>query len=173
MLKPLLLRASLSAAALTVVALAPVEAAAQKETGDRLPKKKDKKFPKKAGPRKELTKAADDEDKPSGKSAAKAAAKAAAKEAAKEAAKADAKRNAAAATAARAAAAAEAEAAKAAEEEKRLAAEAQTHAKHEGQIERLEQIAKATANAELQAVVARLRDKESQRHALVRGGGSQ
>lgn len=52
------------------------------------------------------------------------------------------------------------DAAKAAEEEK------QTHAKNLGAIERLEQIATATSNAELTAVVTRLKDKEAKRAGL-------
>lgn len=55
--------------------------------------------------------------------------------------------------------------AKAAEEEK------QTHAKHLGLIERLEQIATATNNAELTAKVATLKEKEAKRHALAAGEG--
>jgi hypothetical protein len=61
--------------------------------------------------------------------------------------------------------AADAEAkAKAAEEEKQL------HAKHLGLIERLEQIASATGNAELTAKAATLREKELKRHGLVGEG---
>lgn len=51
-------------------------------------------------------------------------------------------------------------AAKAAEEEKA------THAKNLGAIERLDQIAGVTANAELTAVVTRLKEKEAKRAAL-------
>jgi hypothetical protein len=54
-----------------------------------------------------------------------------------------------------------AEAAKAAAEEER-----KLHAKNTGMIERLEQIATATNNAELTAAVARLKEKEAKRHSL-------
>lgn len=60
------------------------------------------------------------------------------------------------------------EAAKADEAAKVAAAEEEkkTHAKHTGMIERLEQIATATNNAELTATVARLKEKEAKRHSL-------
>ena len=50
--------------------------------------------------------------------------------------------------------------AKAAEEEKAL------HSKNLGAIERLEQIATVTTNAELTAVITRLKEKEAKRAAL-------
>lgn len=63
--------------------------------------------------------------------------------------------------AAKADAAAKEEAAMAAAEEER-----KLHARHTGLIERLEQIAAATTNAELTAIVGRLKEKEAKRHAL-------
>jgi hypothetical protein len=58
---------------------------------------------------------------------------------------------------------------KKADEEARAAAaeeNVKTNARHTGLIERLEQVATATGNAELTAVVARLREKEAKRFAL-------
>jgi hypothetical protein len=46
------------------------------------------------------------------------------------------------------------------------AAEKQTHARNVGAIERLQQIADATSNADLKTVVQRLSDKETKRHGL-------
>jgi hypothetical protein len=60
--------------------------------------------------------------------------------------------------------AAEADKAKAMEEEKAL------HSKNLGAIERLTQIADATNNADLKAVIARLTEKETKRHSLAEGG---
>jgi hypothetical protein len=47
--------------------------------------------------------------------------------------------------------------------------EADMHTKHLGIIERLEQIATATANAELTTIVSRLKEKETKRHGLAEG----
>ena len=57
---------------------------------------------------------------------------------------------------------------KAAEEADAAAVEAEKamHSKHLGAIERLQQIADATNNADLKAVVARLNEKETKRAAL-------
>jgi hypothetical protein len=100
--------------------------------------------------------------------AAKEEAKKKAIEAAKEKARAEmeekAKKNAAAAAAA---SAKKANAAAAGDEAKK--AEEEMHTKHLGIIERLEQIATATDNAELKAKVSTLRTKEESRHALAGG----
>ena len=104
--------------------------------------------------KKEALKKAKEEAK---KKAVEAAKEKTEKKADKAEAKADAK-------AADAKAAAEAKA-KAAEEEK------QTNAKHIGMIERLEQIATATSNAELTAKVAVLKEKEAKRHSLASSEG--
>lgn len=45
-------------------------------------------------------------------------------------------------------------------------AEKQTHARNIGAIERLQQIADATNNADLKTVVQRLSDKETKRHGM-------
>ena len=45
-------------------------------------------------------------------------------------------------------------------------AEKQTHARNVGAIERLQQIADATNNADLKTVVQRLSDKETKRHGM-------
>jgi hypothetical protein len=71
----------------------------------------------------------------------------------------------------RADAKADAKAADAEAKAKALEEEKQTHAKHLGLIERLEQIATATTNAELTAKVATLKEKEAKRHALASGEG--
>lgn len=49
-------------------------------------------------------------------------------------------------------------------------AEDTAHSQHLGVIERLDQIASATNNAELTSTVSRLKDKESKRHTLATGG---
>jgi hypothetical protein len=76
------------------------------------------------------------------------------------------KRKAAAAKAKAGAAAA----ANAADAEEAAKAALETHQKHLGMIERLEQIATATDNAELKAKVGTLREKEMKRHGLATGG---
>jgi colicin import membrane protein len=98
------------------------------------------------------------------KAAAEAKAKAieAAKEKAREEMEAKAKAAAAKANAAKADKAAAAEEAKKAEDE--------ANAKFLGQIERLEQIATATDNAELKAKVSALKAKAEQRRSLATGG---
>lgn len=99
---------------------------------------------------------------------AKAEAKAKAIEAAKEKAKAEAEAKTKAAKAAAASKAAKAEAAADADEAKK--AEEEMHQKHLGIIERLEQIATATDNAELKTKVATLKEKEDKRHTMAMGG---
>jgi colicin import membrane protein len=99
------------------------------------------------------------------KEEAKAKAIEEAKEKAKAEAEAKAKANAAAAAAA---AAKKGEKAAAAEEAKK--AEEEMHQKHLGIIERLEQIATATSNAELKTKVDALKAKEDKRHTLAIGG---
>jgi len=49
-------------------------------------------------------------------------------------------------------------------------AEKAAHAKNMGAIERLQQIADATNNAELKAAVARLNEKETKRHTMASEG---
>jgi hypothetical protein len=95
------------------------------------------------------------------KEEAKAAAIEAAKEKAKAEAEAKAKANAAASAKKNEKAAANEEAKKAEEE---------MHQKHLGIIERLEQIATATNNAELKTKVDALKTKEEKRHTLATGG---
>ena len=73
-----------------------------------------------------------------------------------------------AAAAAATATAGKADAAAAGDEAKK--AEEETHAKHLGIIERIEQVATATDNAELKAKVSSLRTKEDKRHTLAVGG---
>jgi len=99
------------------------------------------------------------------KEEAKKAAIEAAKEAAKKAAdeKAEALKKAAAAKGAKAA-----DAAAATEEAKK--AEEETHQKHLGIIERLEQVATFSNNAELKTKVESIKAKEDKRHTLAIGG---
>jgi colicin import membrane protein len=101
------------------------------------------------------------------KAAAEAKAKAIeeAKQKAKEEMEAKAKANAAAAAKANAA-----KADKAAASEEAKKAEDEAHAKFLGQIERLEQIATATDNAELKAKVSALKAKAEQRRTLATAG---
>ena len=61
---------------------------------------------------------------------------------------------------------ADAAAAGAADKEAAAKAEKELHAKNVGAIERLDQIATATNNADLKAVVARLNEKETKRHTM-------
>ena len=61
---------------------------------------------------------------------------------------------------------ADAAAANAADKEAAAKAEKELHAKNLGAIERLDQIATATNNADLKAVVARLNEKETKRHTM-------
>lgn len=65
-----------------------------------------------------------------------------------------------------AAAKAKAEEATAEMMKEKVVAENNTHAKHMGMIERLEQIATATSNDKLKATVARLKEKEGKRHKM-------
>jgi len=103
------------------------------------------------------------------KEKAKEEAKAKAIEEAKAKAKAEAEEKAKANAAAAAKAnAKKADAAAAGEEAKK--AELELHAKHQGIIERLEQIATATNNAELKTKVEGLKAKEDKRHSLALGG---
>jgi hypothetical protein len=48
-------------------------------------------------------------------------------------------------------------------------AEKETHARNVGAIERLQQIADATNNADLKTIVQRLSDKETKRHGMAGG----
>ena len=48
-------------------------------------------------------------------------------------------------------------------------AERETHARNVGAIERLQQIADATNNADLKTIVQRLSDKETKRHTMAGG----
>jgi colicin import membrane protein len=101
--------------------------------------------------------------------AKKEEAKKAAIEAAKEKAKAEAEAKAAAnAKAAAAKGAKAADAAAASEEAKK--AEEETHQKHLGIIERLEQVATFSNNAELKTKVESIKAKEDKRHTLAIGG---
>ena len=61
---------------------------------------------------------------------------------------------------------ADAAAASAADKEAAAKAEKELHAKNVGAIERLDQIATATNNTDLKAVVARLNEKETKRHTM-------
>ena len=61
---------------------------------------------------------------------------------------------------------ADAAAAASADKEAAAKAEKELHAKNVGAIERLDQIATATNNADLKAVVARLNEKETKRHTM-------
>ena len=61
---------------------------------------------------------------------------------------------------------ADAAAANAADKKAAAKAEKELHAKNLGAIERLDQIATATNNADLKAVVARLNEKETKRHTM-------
>ncbi len=99
------------------------------------------------------------------KEEAKKAAMEAAKEKAREAAEA---KGAAAKAAAANKNAKAADAAAATEEAKK--AEEETHQKHTGIIERIEQVANATDNADLKAKVSSLKTKEDKRHSLALGG---
>lgn len=89
-------------------------------------------------------------------------------EEAKEKAKAEAEEKAKANKAAAAAKADKADKAAAADEAKK--AEEETHQKNLGVIERLEQIATATNNAELKTKIEALKTKEDKRHTLAMGG---
>jgi hypothetical protein len=141
MLKNLLFRAFLGLAAVSVVAIMPTPALAQKGAAA-------KKKAAAAAARKKAMEAKKAEAKAAAKEKAAAKVETATKKGkAKVAAKQkEIKEEAAAAD----------EAAKKAEDE--------MHAKHMGQIERLDQIATATDNAELKTLVASLKEKEGKRH---------